>query len=183
MSASEQCRHATPVCRRRSGPVRHLFRHVRDLGTVATVNRSPTVLAYGGWARNIGAGFASSGRQAVSATGAVLLLRTPHRSERTEHAAIARPRAQQDVATATFVKEPTGIRGHGLQRCEPAVRAGRHGLECGGIASTNTARARTTTRRNNTRHRRATHFAPASPPDGGHRRNTRIGKTRRNQWE
>lgn len=51
-----------------------------------------------------------------------------HRTERAEHAAIARTRAQQGLALAALIKELTGIQGHGFLPGETTVRTGQHRL-------------------------------------------------------
>jgi hypothetical protein len=47
-----------------------------------------------------------------------------NRTKGTEHAAIARIRAQQGFAVAAFVEKQAGICGHPLNFSVPAVRAG-----------------------------------------------------------
>ena len=52
-----------------------------------------------------------------------------HRSERTEHAAIARLWTQQRMAGRALVVELASVRGHGFLLCVAAVRTGQHGFE------------------------------------------------------
>lgn len=53
-----------------------------------------------------------------------LLRRAPHRSVRTKHAAIARPRSQQRLARLTLIEPLARIHWHRLGRCRATVWAG-----------------------------------------------------------
>src|SRR5579883_2992776 len=64
-------------------------------------------------------------RWSLSATAALLLnRRTFYRTERTEHAAVARIRPQQGFAAFAFVEELAGIRRHDFLLDEAAMRTG-----------------------------------------------------------
>src|SRR2546425_11132568 len=55
--------------------------------------------------------------------------RALNRTERAEHAAVARIRAQAGLAVAALVVELTSVRGHGFLLGEAAVRTGHHGFK------------------------------------------------------
>lgn len=59
----------------------------------------------------------------------LLYRRALYRPERTEYAAVARIRPQQDTAVSAFVKEQAGIGRHRFLLGKGTVRAGQHRIE------------------------------------------------------
>ena len=83
-------------------------------------------------ALNAGAHAALRGSPSVTAGGTASLhlhRRALDGPVRAEHATVACPWAQHDLAAFAFVEELAGIRGHRLPRGEAAVRTRQHGLE------------------------------------------------------